>query len=193
MIKQFKGYNDVNPYGDYEPLPKGGYVLKILAAKVESNSIGEYIKVSADVTEGDFKGFYAAEYQNQQGEDKKWHCHYLLNIPKDDGSEQDGWTQRKFKTFTNALEESNSGYHFDWDEQKFKGLVIGGLFNEREYEKNDGTIGRATNWAQVCNVQKIREGKFKVPADKVLANVQHNSDNSFVNVPDNLPDELPFN
>ena len=97
-----------------------------------------------------------------------WHCNYLLNVPVDDGSERDGWTKRRFKTFTDALEASNDGYHFDWDEKKFKGLMIGGLFNLREWEK-DGRRGKSTNLAQVCSVDKIRTGKYKLPKDQLLS------------------------
>ena len=145
MIKKFSDYEQTKGYGDYERLPKGGYVLVIKAAQLMQNSMGEYIKVSADVYEGEYAQFFTREYKAQQSEDKKWHCNYLLNVPKDDGSEQDGWTKRKFKTFTEALEDSNEGYHFDWDERRFKGLLIGGLFNEREYEGRNGDIRKATN------------------------------------------------
>lgn len=195
MIKKFSDYEQTKGYGDYERLPKGGYVLAIKAAQLMQNSMGEYIKVSADVYEGEYAQFFTREYKAQQSEDKKWHCNYLLNVPKDDGSEQDGWTKRKFKTFTEALEDSNEGYHFDWDEQKFKGKLIGGLFNEREYEGRNGNIRRATNWGGVCAVSKIREGNYKLPADKLLnkgyAAAPASSD-GFMTIPDGDDEELPF-
>lgn len=196
MIKRFGDYEQVKGYGDYERLPKGGYVLVIKAAQLMQNSMGEYIKVSADIYEGEYIQFFTREYKAQQSEDKKWHCNYLLNVPKDDGSEQDGWTKRKFKTFTEALEDSNEGYHFDWDERRFKGLLIGGLFNEREYEGRNGDIRRATNWGGVCAVSKIREGNYKLPADKLLnkgysATAPASSD-GFMSIPDGDDEELPF-
>ena len=168
MIKQFKDYDQTQAYGDYEKLPKGGYVMQIKGVETRKNSNGEYLFISGDIFEGEYMQFFTREYRNQQAEDKKWHCNYLLNIPKDDGSEQDTWTKRKFKTFTEALEDSNDGYHFDWDEQKFKGKLIGGLFNEREYETQQGQIRRATNWASVTTVDKIREGNYTLPNDKTL-------------------------
>lgn len=194
-IKRFGSYEKTQAYKDFEQLPKGGYILKIMGADVCENSVGQYVKISCDIAEGDYKDFYSKEYRAQQTEDKKWHCNYLLNVPKDDGTEKDGWTARRFKTVIEALEESNSGYHFDWDERKFKGKLIGGLFNEREYEKNDGTVGRATNLAQLCAVEKIREGKFKIPADKVLKDKIQNpvSNDNFMTLPDGADEELPFN
>ena len=196
MIKRFSDYEQTKGYGDYEKLPKGGYVLVIKAAQLMQNSMGEYIKVSADVYEGEYAQFFTREYKAQQSEDKKWHCNYLLNVPKDDGSEQDGWTKRKFKTFTEALEDSNEGYHFDWDERKFKGLLIGGLFNEREYEVRDGSVRKATNWGGVCAVSKIREGNYKLPADKLLNKgysvAAPASSDGFMSIPDGDDEELPF-
>lgn len=194
-IKRFNDYDKTQSYSDYQQLPKGGYVLKIMGAEVCENSKGQYVKISCDVAEGEYKDFYANEYRNQQSEDKKWHCNYLLNVPLDDGTEQDGWTKRRFKTVIEALEESNSGYHFDWDEKKFKGKLIGGLFNEREYEK-DGNVRRATNLAQLCTVEKIRSGNYKIPADKLLnsnGSTSAAASDGFMNIPDGIDEELPFN
>lgn len=195
MIKQFKDYATTKGYTDYEALPKGGYVMKIMGAEVCENSRGQYIKIGMDVAEGEYASFFEKAYRADQREDKKWSCNYLLSIPTDDGSEQDGWTKRKFRTFTDALEASNEGYHFDWDEQKFKGKLIGGLFNIREYEKNDGSIGSATNLAQVTTAQKVREGKYKLPADKLIqrtAQVPVTADSDFMKIPDTIAEELPF-
>lgn len=166
-IKHFGDYDKVQGYQDRPQLPVGGYVMRIMGAEVKENRIGQYVQVSMDIAEGQYKDFFANDYRAQD-QDKKWHCNYLLNVPLDDGSEKDGWTKRRFKTFTEALEASNDGYHFDWDEKKFKGLMIGGLFNTREYKTNDGRRGRSTNLAQVCSVEKIRTGKFKIPKDQLL-------------------------
>ena len=114
-IRRFNDYETTKAYGDIQTLPRGGYILKIMGAEVCENRNGQYIKISCDIAEGEYTGFYANEYRNQQTEDKKWHCHYLLNCPKDDGTEQDGWTKRRFKTVIEAMEEANPGYHFDWD------------------------------------------------------------------------------
>lgn len=197
MIKRFGDYDQTKSYGSFEQLPRGGYVLQIKGVELLTNRIGEYLKISADIFEGEYKDFFAKEYKAQQSEDKKWHCNFLLNIPKDDGSERDGWTKRNFKTFTETLEESNEGYHFDWDELKFKGKLIGGLFNEREYETQQGQIRRATNWARVISVAKIREGSFKIPDDKLLQQSSRprpveTSDDGFLNLPEDMEDDLPF-
>lgn len=194
MIEQFKDYNQVKAYSDFPTLPKGGYILKIMGVSVQTNSNGKYLQIGCDIAEGEYKDFFAEQYKNDQRSEKKWGCNFLLSIPKDDGSKKDGWTKRSFKTFTTALEESNNGYHFDWDEQKFKGKLIGGLFNEREYQKTDGTIGRATNLDRVCAAEKIRKGDYKLPEDKLIKKSGNNTSgmDGFVNVPEGTNEELPF-
>lgn len=198
MIRRFNDYEQTKAYGNYETLPKGGYVLQIKGVEKRTNQRGEYLFISGDIYEGDYMQFFTREYKNQQAEDKKWHCNYLLNIPKDDGSEQDGWTKRRFKTFTEALEDSNEGYHFDWDEQKFKGKLVGGLFNEREYETRDGQIRRATNWGGVTSAENIRSGEYTLPKDRLLdrgysqPSAPATDSNGFMSIPDGVDEELPF-
>lgn len=192
-IKRFGSYETTKAYTEFEQLPKGAYILKIMGAEVCENSIGQYVKISADIAEGEYKDFFAKEYKAQQSEDKKWHCNYLLNVPKDDGTEQDGWTARRFKTVIEAIETSNPGYHFDWDEKKFKGKLVGGLFNMREYQAQNGDVRQATNLAQLCTVDSVREGKAKIPADKLLKNKPVSAPSTdFVSVPDGMDEELPF-
>ena len=211
MIKRFSDYNETKAYGTYERLPKGGYVMDIKNAEVGGfekvngknkwvNHKSDVIRVFADIYEGEQIKFFEKEYKNQQSEDKVWHGVYYLRIPADDGSEQDGWTKRKFKTFTEALEDSNNGYHFDWDEQKFKGKLIGGLFNEREYVANSGEVRRATNWAGVTSVENIRSGNFQIPKDRLLdrgynqppAPAMPTTSDGFMSIPDGIDEELPF-
>jgi hypothetical protein len=167
MIQKFKDYEDTKAYGEIQQLPKGGYELLVMGVQVENNSKGSYMKIACDISYGEYLGFFKTDYDNQQTEDKKWHCNYLLSIPNDDGSEQDGWTKRRFKTVMEAFEDSNKGYHWNWDEQTLKGKKIGGLFNIREYEK-DGKVRSATNLAQLVSVKTIKDGTFKLPEDKLI-------------------------
>ncbi len=178
MIQRFKDYDETKAYGEIQQLPKGGYELIVMGVQVESNSKGKYLKIACDISYGEYLGFFKTDYDNQQTEDKKWHCNYLLSIPNDDGTEQDGWTKRRFKTVMEAFEDSNSGYHWNWDEESLKGKKIGGLFNIREYEK-DGKVKSATNLAQLVSVKSIREKTYKLPEDKLLN--KKPSANGFVN------------
>lgn len=191
MIKKFNDYESTKSYIEIEQLPKDGYVLVIKSAEIKENTHGQYIEICCDVAEGNYKDYYMKDWKSQSGEDRKWHCKYLLSIPKDDGSEQDGWTKRRFKTFTETLEASNEGFYFDWDESDFKGRKIGGLFNIRQYRSQDGTVREATNLKRVCPVAMIREGNYKLPKDDLLKDEPKTAqDSPWLEVPET---EAPFN
>lgn len=176
----------VKPYGDVNILPKGGYVMKILGVSVKQNRVGQYLELACDVVEGEYKDFFMEDYRNQS-DPKKWHCNAFVNVPRDDGSEKDGWTKRSFATFIDALESSNPNYKFDWDETKLKGLTVGGLFVNREYENQNGEIRQGTTLKSWTSVEKIRAGKYKLPKDQLLE--RSTSSSGFTPVSD---DDLPF-
>lgn len=179
----------VKGYGDVNILPKGGYVMKILGVEVKTNRVGQYLQLSCDVAEGEYKDFFANDYRNQSGDNKKWHCNAFVNVPNDDGSQRDGWTKRSFQTFIDALEDSNEMYRFDWDETKLKGLIVGGLFVIREYRGNDGVIRESTTLKSFTSADKIRSGKYRLPKDQLLKEDTASAPGGFTPVSD---DDLPF-
>lgn len=208
MIKKFADYETTKAYtGDTFKLPAGGYICKIIGAKVEDYSWGQVIAIAFDINEGDQKDFYKKQFDANTSEDKKWKGTYRLNVPKDDGSQQDAWTKRRFKTFTDALEESNSGYHFDWDETKFKGKLFGATFAETFYKvKDTGNCGTYTAVYDIVPAEKIRKNAFrKIPdlyVPKKLVNDYNawkagKSENKpgndgFMNIPEGVDEEVPF-
>ena len=192
MIKQFGDFATTQAVSEGAALPKDGYVCKILNAQVKDGSKGQYLQIAYDIAEGQYKDYFKGLYDAKKDENKKWSTYFFVNLPKDDGSEKDGWTKRLFKTFTNALEDSNEGYHFDWDETKFKNKLIGGLFHYEEYQRNDGKVGRSTKMRNACSVEKIRSGNFNLPEDKLLATPAANTSADFMNIPDGITEEIPF-
>ena len=195
-MRKLNGYTEATTYSDQERLPVGGYVLKILNVKYQENHWGDVIILSFDIEEGDRKGFFKKQYNSQTGEDKKWKGTYRLRVPKDDGSEQDEWTMRRFKTVMINFEESNPGYHWDWDEQTLKDKLIGALFNNKEYEFN-GRHGFFTNCHSLVTLEKIRSGSFEIPADTLLKRGQEQPQGTpvgdgFMSIPDGIDEELPF-
>lgn len=198
-MRKLNGYEGAQKYVDQERLPPGGYVLRILDVKYQTNDWGDVILLSFDIEEGERKGFFKSNYNGQSTEDKKWKGVYRLRVPKDDGSEEDNWAMRRFKTAIFAFEESNGGYHWGWDEQTLKGKLIGALFNNKEYDFN-GRHGFFTNCHSLVTVGKIRSGKFEIPADTLLKNNRQKSGghtrpeaDDFMYIRDGCEDEgLPF-
>lgn len=199
MIKKFSDYEQTKGYTDSEHLPRGGYVCKIIGAKPQENQYGQSIKIAFDIAEGEYKDYYKRKFDANTNEDKKWPGVFLLNVPADDGSEKDGWTKRRFRTFTDALEDSNDGYHFDWDETKFKNKLVGFVFNYREWTAPDGRVVSSANAATVTSAAKIRSGAFKIPEDKLLRGKRNNtaaatssSDGEFMTLPEGSDEDIPF-
>ena len=127
MINKPKNYESVKPYTQMDKLPIGGYVLEILNVKIENTQYGDKLVLGFDIKEGEQAGFYKKNLAQQAQEDRKWKGNYRLSIPKDDGTEDDNKIQRRFKTVMDQFEDSNNGFHWDWDEQKLKGKLIGGI------------------------------------------------------------------
>lgn len=173
----------------FEQLPKGAYVIKIKAAKEEANknSEGSHIKVEFDIAEGEYKDFYLKQFESMTDEDKKWPYDGVYNlVAPDDNSPQ--WMINNFGTFVAALEDSNEGYHWNWDETKWKGLVIGSLFRIEQTE-NNGNIYDHTRPFWFKDAQAIRDNKYgRLPKDKLIS-----AKDDFVSL-SNVPgeDELPF-
>lgn len=170
-MKPYSGYTAEAP-SRREILPAGGYVAKILDASEVSYSWGNVLLISFDIYEGDKAGFFRQDYDGQLPEDRKWRGTYRLRVPKDDGTEQDNWSKKTFNRAMYAIEASNSGYHWDWNEAGLKGKVVGVLYRNKEWEM-DGKTGWTTECCAMIAADDIRQGKFKMPKDKPLANLQH--------------------
>lgn len=201
MINQVN-MDGVSSYGTTASVPKGGYVVRILGVTVKQNSKGQYLELGCDIAEGEYAGIFLQDFRGQTSEPKKWHCNAFVNVPLGNNTEQDGWTKRAFKTFYESLEASNPNYHFDWDETKIKGLMVGALFSGREYRGNDGNVYEAVAINGWTSVDNIRTGKYKLLKDKHLkeqaaggsfggnVSVTSSSPNGF-SVP-GADDDLPF-
>lgn len=167
MVNKYKGFKSEKMAGPREKLPAGGYVAKIMGAKVEDYSWGQSLIVSYDITEGEYAGFFKRDRDNNGNADRRWRGNLRMNVPKGDGSEQDAWTVRSFNNFIASVEDSNPAFAWDWDETKLKGKEVGMLVRNREYEIN-GTRGWTTEASSTTDTASIRSGKFRIPKDKPL-------------------------
>ena len=208
-MKAFSGYDEAKEAAKYtagERLPIGAYVCKILNVQyVEgTEDKSDYIEILFDIIEGDYKGFFKTQYDANTAEDKKWKGRKMIYIPKDDGTERDEWTKNAFAKWTNAFEDSNTGYKWDWKESKWKGLKVGIVFGET------GTVidGREIVYTEprfACPDFKVENGtapKAKFVAKKGFTGTKVNSNKSddtptpgseeFMKVPEGKEEEIPF-
>ena len=190
MIRSYNGFK-AERTATKETLPAGGYVAKIMDASVIKYDWGEVLKIDFDIAEGEYKGFFTNDYRANTSDNKKWRGNYRINIPNENNQYFD--SQRKsFNNLIACLEETNAGYHFDWDEAKLKGKGIGVLFRNKEWEYNDST-GWTTECCAVTTAEDIRNGKFKTPKDKALKKTGYTAaaSTSFAELDDDDSD-LPF-
>ncbi len=194
-MKPIANWENIKAAKEYVPLPAGGYVCQIQGAKIKEYATRdggsfERMEIALDILEGDFKGFYQQDFDSQNTEDKRWRGVLRLYLPKGDGTEQDGWTASRLKAAIEAVEASNAGYHWDWDEKKLKGKMLGCLFRSEEWEYNGKTGWKAQPFKAV-DADTIRQNKFTIPKEKSLSdkNPSQTSQQDFSPIDDN---DLPF-
>ena len=197
-MKQFNDYKETQAITERQKIPAGAYICVIKNAEIKEykGKYGHYenLEISVDVTEGEYKDYYANNYRSQQSEDKKWKGVLRLRVPSDDGSDNDAFYKRKFKTNILAVEDSNNGYRWDWDEKKLKDKKIGLLLQNKEWEFNDKTGWTAQPYGFIP-VENVREGKFKIPKDKPLKkdeSAPQTSSNTPADIEEIGDDDLPF-
>lgn len=154
-------------------LEPGGYICKIMEAKVVTyrgqNGDFDKLEVFIDINEGNFKGFYADDYRQQAiwGGERKWKGILRPYVPTNGDNPQAKRSQAIFKKFINAVEASNPGYHWNWDESTLKGKRVGVMFRSEEYDFK-GYHGWKTRPYRFESVDFIKAGKFEAPKPKAL-------------------------
>lgn len=173
MIKKFNDYDSIQVYEGGTQLEPGGYELKIINAKVEKFTSCEILKIAFDIINHEqYAGFYKQRFEaaKLQNADAKWSGVFDVFIPKDDGTELDGFTKQAFKRFVTSVERSNDGYTWNWDERTLKGKTFGGIFGREEFQTKDGKLKFAVKCRFPRSIDSIRSGDFQIPEDKLLKN-----------------------
>ena len=197
-MKKPNNYENTQAQGEFTPVELGGHKMVIKSVEERMSKTNKpMIVVFFDFAPGDKQaGYFMESFKNDIRPEKKWPNQGTQYILTED---ENGDCSRSFKTFLTCVEHSNNEFTTQWGDnfgQQFKGKLIGGLFNEREYEKKDGSVGRMANLAQLCSVEKIRTGKFKLPDDKLLPNrpttAAPAAPDDFMAIPEGEDDSLPF-
>ena len=159
-------WENVSAYGEFKPLPAGGYVCKVW--KVEecaSKNGAPMLKIYLDICEGEHSGYFTELYKSDTRQDKKWGCvYYQLTQDYQDSSK----TNRGFKTFVTSVEESNAGFSVQWGAKFaacFAGKAVGCIFRKEQYMGTDGKYYWNTKPWQFRSIDTIRKG-VDVPEDK---------------------------
>ena len=151
-MKQIKDFDNVQAANGFERPEAGGYVCII--RHVEDHPDKEFIHLEVDIAEGKFKG-YAAETAERAG-------FWPLRCNRFYGGKSVGY----FKAFIEAVQNTNKGYRWDWNEQSLVNKGVGIVFREEEYVARDGSIRKSIAPFEFKTAAQIRDGDFTVPAPK---------------------------
>lgn len=183
-MKKPQNYDNTQTFGGYTPLEVGGHLCVI--KKVEeatSNKTGNpMIRIYLDTTNEDKQPhYYTDKWNSDNRENKKWGCIvYQMVLDKD------GNCSKGFKTFVEAVKESNNGFNENclWGNEpidKFlKGKLVGGVFGREQFDFLDNYGQEKTGFAVKCQgfrtIKDVKEGKVEAPKDKLLATNNNNVD-----------------
>lgn len=165
-MKSTSDFKSERAANSYPMLPKGLYAATIKAVKVEDDGPDQRLTLRLEITEGEYAGYYTKRYNADKERGGQFEVKYkgdytLYAVDKKNTNRR--WPDSDIKTFNGAIwaiEQSNPGYHWDWNEDGLKGKFVGinvrqGSYNGSPYT----TIGRLES------IPEIREGKVKVMQD----------------------------
>jgi hypothetical protein len=114
-----------------------------------------------DIIEGENKNYYQEDFKKK----------YLTNPDAKWGGTFRQLTEGKglpfFKGIITAIENSNNGYKFNFDEATLKDKLFGAVFGQEEWMNQSGEIKTSIKCVQIRSVEQIRKG-VEIPAIKKL-------------------------
>lgn len=176
-----RGWDDVEERGNFEKLPADGYVCRIVAAEVMPSKKGnEMLVTCVDIAEGKFAGYFKKSFDHfrKTNFEAKWPAAATMyqNLFDADGKINGG-----LKALLKSVERSNTNFLInltDFEPATLRDKFIGVIFGDEEWERN-GKSGITARAAFPRDVNKIREGDFKIPEVKRLEK-NSSSDDSYV-------------
>lgn len=176
---------NIQEAGDFTTLPAGAYICVI--RNVEDFEDREYLKVTYDIAEGEFKGYYDDIRSNHP--DWSWSGAYVKSYKEK--------ALPMFKRFCSAVSKSNGNFVFDGntvnaDERSLIGKKIGIVLGEEEYWSNSGEKRSRLYVSKEFPVDKLAEQK--IPNKKLIQDdaADPAALSQFVNVPAGSDDSIPF-
>lgn len=149
--------------GEFEQLPPGGYVVRIL--DMVDNDSKEYVEVIWDIAEGQYKDRYSDEWGKSHP-----YAHHLFMSYKDAAL---GMLKGRLE----AIQASNPGFDpfAAWDAGRldmFRSRLVGINLQEEEYMSREDQLRTRMNVCQVVPADDVRQGKVKVRQKKKLEGQQ---------------------
>ena len=196
-MKPITGFESKAPSTKYPMLPKGLYIAQIKGVKMDGAEPDQRIVLRLDIVEGEYAGYYTARYNSESNSGSQYAVtykgDYFLQVPDNANPRRPHfeWDYKAFQNAIWAIEDSNDGYHWDWNEAGLKGKIVGINVRQGEFNGNPYTrIGRLES------VKMIKAGMIKIMQDmaprsdgSVTTTASTTSSNTFTAVVD---EEVPF-
>lgn len=167
MLNKPIDYDQTEGFGGFEQIALGGHEMIIKKVEVVNSSGGKpMLKVSLDTAPTDSQpSYFSKRWRNDTRQNKVWGCVYNQLIYNDDGT-----TNRGFKTILTCVEESNDGYRTVWGEgfeASLTGKLVGGVFGQEEFLNDKQERKMSTKLRFFRSIRQIRDG-VEVPEPKML-------------------------
>lgn len=164
MKAKYQGYEAKKSGGFVELPPVGAYIGQILNVKVEPSfdKTHDQLVLMLDITEGEYTGRYLEQYNDakERFPDTKYKGTFRITVPEEDDGEDKAWIRRVFESSLWAVEQSNDGYAWDWDEKKLKNKKVGFSVRKRFYTYN-GKDRETTEIGRLESIKEVKDGKVK--------------------------------
>jgi hypothetical protein len=139
----------------YRGRPKAGYYIgfiKMATTILTKQNPREMMVLLIDIAEGDHKGYFREKLELDKRSDpnakfKGVHRRVLDQI-------------EEFKGDIQAIEESNAGFQFDFDEKSLVGKIVGIGIGETEFNSEGHTFVEIRH---ITSVQRVRSGSLSAP------------------------------
>ena len=164
-----QGYDPKESTGA-KALPAGGYVCRIMNAKIENaKSSGlPMVVIQFDICEGEYNNFFHDKLKADMAyrPDAKYG-----GIARISAIDEEGKQRKGFNSFCGAVEKSN-GIKLPTEDTAFlnmlKGKMVGIIFGREEFQGNDGGMYWSTKPQFYRSVETIESGNFEIPKDKFV-------------------------
>lgn len=172
---------------DYKQPLLSGYVVGIL--NVENDEDKECMKITYDIAEGDFRGYYTERFKKFNRPLPAFYRSYKESALS------------FFKGFITSVEKSNKGYVWNWDESTLKNKKLGVILQEEDYVPSTGRYAGEIRTrlivGKVVDIDTIHSGDYTIPNKKVAQSVKdlqsdQSVDLSKVNTFSITDDDMPF-
>ena len=194
-------YDNTQAAGEFTPVELGGHklIIKQVTETTSKNGKPMLVVLFDFAPEDKQPGYFMEQFKNDIRPDKKWPnqaTNYILT------EDSDRNCSRSFKTFMTCVEHSNQGFATQWGDnfgQQFKNKLIGGVFGpQMDFYNNKEIQKRVLRW--FISVDRIADATVpELSETQVYKNHKNGypagatpSGDGFMNIPDGVDEELPF-